>query len=131
MDRTIQLITWLFSASIEKINEIEKEVKKTNFTNDVLINKALKHLLVSKKILIQTERIYNNLLKNGGLKPSSILEIKNTYLQRCLFQRALGQSILEETKTNNIKIKLKWVKLNELIKMLLVQMEILFKKISK
>ena len=125
MDRTIQLITWLFSASIEKINEIEKEVKKTNFTNDVLINKALKHLLVSKKILIQTERIYNNLLKNGGLKPSSILEIKNTYLQRCLFQS------LEETKTNNIKIKLKWVKLNELFNMLLVQIGKLFKKISK
>ena len=85
MDKTIQLITWLFSASIEKVNEIEKEVKKANFANDVLLNKALKHLLISKKILIQTERIYNNLLKNGRLKPSLILEIKNTSLQICVF----------------------------------------------
>jgi len=78
MDKTIQLITWLFSASIEKINEIEKEVKKANFTNDVLLNKAIKHLLISKKKLIQTKRIYNYILKNDRLKPSLILEIKNT-----------------------------------------------------
>lgn len=121
---------WLFSALEEKVLELEKEIKiNTNYKSEI-INRAYNNFQIAKRILFQSNKLYENMISNKNILKNKIIEIKNTYLSRCILRFEVSKSLFIEAKIINSSIKIKWINLNELFQKIDENLNKIYKYLS-
>ncbi len=105
-------ISWVIVAVKEKIKFINQEMKpifnNIYLKNDKLLIKSQYHLNLARTLLSQVEKNYLVYMKNGLTNNVLITRIKNTYLQRCVFQLSMSYDCYKENmyKVENVSLAL-------------------------
>lgn len=105
-------ISWVIVAAKEKIKFLNQEIKpifdNMYLKNDKILNKSLYHLNLARTLLAQVEKNYIVFIKTGVNNSTLIMRIKNTYLQRCVFQLSMAYDCFKESKfkVENISMSL-------------------------
>lgn len=143
INKIINQTSWMISASKEQMKFLYKEVKSlmtfTTLVNLVQLNKSIYHLNMSRVLLNQLEKNYAFLLSSNTVNSSKILKLKNTYLQRCVFQYLLGFDYYKEihNQIDMVSIAInksnlyKWNMLNGLLNKLIDQFDNLLRILNK
>ena len=143
INKVVSHLAWTISASKEQIKFLYKEMKYTSsfliVGNSVFFTKSLYHLNMSKTLLNQIEK--NNVLfiKTNNVTANNMTKLKNTYLQRCIFQFSMGYSFYKETielinqisKTLNMSLLQKWNNLKVMFDSIMSQFDYIIKQINK
>ncbi len=100
INKIVSHISWIVVASKEKMRFLNQEMKAVfsnmYLKNDKLLNKSQYHLNLARTLLTQVEKNYIVFINNGANNSSLLLRIKNTYLQRCIFQLSMGFDCYKE-----------------------------------
>ncbi len=101
-------ISWMIVANKEKMRFLNQEMKllfsDIYLKNDKLIIKSQYHLNLARTLLSQVEKNYIVFI-NTGIKNTTLLaRIKNTYLQRCVFQLSMGYSCYQEINAKVVSV---------------------------
>ncbi len=107
-NKTISHISWLISASKEQMRflffDMKSTIERYYLKNDHLLNKSFYHLNLSRTLLNQVEKNYISLIKGGRFYSQILLHLKNTYLQRAIFQLSMGFDYFKEARNNIEKL---------------------------
>ena len=143
INKIISHTSWTISASKEQIKFLYKEMKYAStfimVNSSGFFTKSLYHLNMSRILLNQIEKNIIMLIKSNNVTSSNITKIKNTYLQRCMFQFSMGHSYYKEiielinqvSRTLNISLLQKWNNLKMILDNLVTQFDYIIKNLEK
>lgn len=138
-----QHILWHIIACKEQINYIYKEISKafnnTSLSNSFAYKKMIYYFSMSKTLILQLEQNYIVVLNKGNVSSTEITRLKNTYLQRSLFNFSMCIDYFKEfilTLDNSVVIvnKMVLLKMNNikgLLEKITLQLDNMIKFLEK
>ena len=99
LDKVIIHTSWLISALKEQAKYLHKEMKYASsfslIKNSSIYVKSMYHFNLFRVLLNQVDKSYANLMNKSNFNPF-LINLKNTYFQRCVFQFSLAFSYYKE-----------------------------------